>query len=143
MKFTKLEISKSNDGDIATGQSQCVVAMAYHVAEFQIMIIGALPRRCRPQVRRIDMNGALHSRNAIPWRLTRGLITVVSPTELTARGSSVPKNAKLLISERREWRGLEKPWTLAHQVSSPANAEQGMTSLAANDATGHMTQTEG
>jgi len=52
--------------------------------------IGALPRRCRPQVTRIDMHGALHSRSAIPWRLTRGLITVVSRTELTARGSSVP-----------------------------------------------------
>ena len=59
-------------------------------SQINTMNIGALPRRCRPQVKRTDMHGALHSRSAIPRRLTRGLITVVSRTELTARGSSVP-----------------------------------------------------
>ena len=51
--------------------------------------IGALPRRCRPQVTHIDMHGALYSRSAKPRRLTRGLITAVSRTELKARESSV------------------------------------------------------
>ena len=46
------------------------------------------------------------------------------------------KNVILRISERRESRGPEKPCALAHEVSCPANAEQGMNSLPANDATG-------
>ena len=38
----------------------------------KILHIGALPRRCRPQVTRIGTNGALHSRSAIPRRFNRG-----------------------------------------------------------------------
>ena len=56
-----------------------------------LMNIGALPRRCRPKVTRIGTHGLLHSRSAMPWRLTRDLISVVSRTELTARGSSKPR----------------------------------------------------
>ena len=55
------------------------------------MKIGALPLRCRSQVTRIGMHGALHFRSAVPWRLTRGLVSVILRTELAARGSSVPK----------------------------------------------------
>ena len=46
------------------------------------------------------------------------------------------KNVRLLISERRESRGPAKPFALAGPVSCPTNAEQGMTCLPANDATG-------
>ena len=35
--------------------------------------IGALPRRCRPQVTRIGAHGALHSRSALLWRFNRSL----------------------------------------------------------------------
>ena len=61
---------------------------------FTLMYIGALPRRYRPQVTHIGIHGALNSRSAIPWRLTRNPITVVSRTELAARGSSVPQKCK-------------------------------------------------
>ena len=52
---------------------------------------------------------------------------------LRLAGALCLKNAKLLISERRESRGLAKPCALAQQVSCPANPEQGMTCLPAND----------
>ena len=55
----------------------------------------------------------------------------------SSRLAEICKNLKLRILERRESRGLQKPCALAHQVPCPANAEQGMTSLPANDATGH------
>ena len=55
------------------------------------MNIGALPRRCRPKVTRIGTYCLLHSRSAMPWRLTRDLISVVLRTELTSRGSSKPR----------------------------------------------------
>ena len=58
------------------------------------MNIGALPRQCRPQVTRIGMHVTLHSRSAIPWRLTRDFISVVSRTELTARGGSLPSDCE-------------------------------------------------
>ena len=55
-------------------------------------------RRCRPKVTRIsthglefklELIGLLRSLSAMPWRLIRDLILVVSRTELTARGSCV------------------------------------------------------
>ena len=87
-------------------------------------------RRCRPKVTHICTNGLLHSRCAWPWRLTRDLISVVSRTELTARGSSVPSEFEAAhLGKTRVMRPCK--------VSCPANAEQGMTCIAANDATGH------
>ena len=47
-------------------------------------------RWCRPKGTRIGKHGLLDSRSAMPCRLTRDLISVVSRTELTARGSFVP-----------------------------------------------------
>ena len=47
-------------------------------------------RRCHPKATRTGTRGLLHSQSARPWRLTSDLISVVSRTELTARGSSVP-----------------------------------------------------
>ena len=67
--------------------------------------------RCRAKVTRIGAHSLLHSRSYVPWRLTRGVAS--------SRCSRVPslwlaealylKNAKLLISEERESRGLAKP----------------------------------
>ena len=45
-------------------------------------------------------------------------------------------NVKLFISGSCESRGISKLRALAHQVFCPANAEQDMTCLPANDATG-------
>ena len=62
--------------------------------DIAVMNIGALPRRCHPKVTRIGTHGLLHSRSAMPWRLTRDLISVVSRTELRARESSVPSKCE-------------------------------------------------
>ena len=37
------------------------------------MKIGALPRRCRPQVTQIGTHSAIHSRSAMHWRFNRSL----------------------------------------------------------------------
>ena len=48
-----------------------------------ILNIGALPRRCRPQVTRIDTPSALHSRSSMPWRFLPGLDLIsLFPLEL-------------------------------------------------------------
>ena len=62
----------------------------------QVMYIGALPRRCCPQVTRIGMRGALHSRSAIPCRLARDLISVVCVRSSRLAEALYLNNLKLL-----------------------------------------------
>ena len=66
-------------------------------------------RRCRPKVTRIGMHGLLHSRSAMPWRLARDLISVVSRTELAARGKSVSYECKVALLEKAR---VARPGTL-------------------------------
>ena len=94
-----LEVSSKSPGSVTfytvLKKKSCRVlnkeAMRVSLQLTLIMNIGALPRWCHPKVTRIGTHGLLHSRSAMPWRLTRDLISVVSRTELTSRGSSKPR----------------------------------------------------
>ena len=88
--------------------------------------MGALPRRCRPKVKRIGTNGALHSRSAIPRRFNRSL---TSPRQFRLPSTGLAEaldleNLKLLgyyFAMLRDF-GIVIPLSFTHDKLYPGSA---------------------